>query len=371
MENFSSSKENRSSLDVKHENDTTLSKHVVNNFTTSGGYHCITNSLKQIFNYYNHPMTEEMLFGIASGLSFTYLNLSSGPFISGRTKVFEFEEKLARRLNISIKCKQSTSFERTTQKIKKLVSSNTPVLTYVDMYYLKYLHMYGHFGGHSVILFGYDDQNEVFYISDRDNNDVSVNTPKGDIHSDYHLVPYDQFKNARSSKNKPYPTNNKYLEIDFTNYCEVNNSILKKSILEVCNNMLSNVTQMNGVNGIRKFSKEIKKWDKLDPKTFHNTCINNFFQIDAGGGTGGGIFRKMYGQFLIESGNLLDNDIVRECGKKLIQVSYDWDKLSINLFQLGKSRSKLTLLDLSKSIQIIASKEEYIYISLSNALTVE
>lgn len=67
-------------------------KSVVENFVPQGGKHCITNSLKQIFTYYGYPMSEELLFGLASGLSFLYLNQAASPMINGRTKVFEFEK---------------------------------------------------------------------------------------------------------------------------------------------------------------------------------------------------------------------------------------------------------------------------------------
>ncbi|MCR1928663.1 BtrH N-terminal domain-containing protein [Enterococcus gallinarum] len=54
---------------------------VIENFIPQGGKHCITNSLKQIFSYYNYPMSEEMIFGIASGLSFLYINQAYSPMI--------------------------------------------------------------------------------------------------------------------------------------------------------------------------------------------------------------------------------------------------------------------------------------------------
>lgn len=67
-------------------------KNTVENFVPQGGKHCITNSLKQIFTYYGYPMSEELMFGLASGLSFLYLNQAASPMINGRTKVFEFEK---------------------------------------------------------------------------------------------------------------------------------------------------------------------------------------------------------------------------------------------------------------------------------------
>jgi hypothetical protein len=45
-------------------------KHIINNFKPTGGSHCITNSLQQIFCFNGYPITEEMLFGIGRGLGF-------------------------------------------------------------------------------------------------------------------------------------------------------------------------------------------------------------------------------------------------------------------------------------------------------------
>jgi hypothetical protein len=165
-------------------------KHIVEGFTPSGGNHCVTNSLKQIFGYHGHPISEQMLFGIASGLSFVYVNLANAPMISGRTKVFEFEQKLAQRLNVKINCKQCKEYETAYSRTIKLLDRNNPVLVYVDMPYLKYLGLNknSHFGGHAIVIFGYDEQERVFYVSDRDNHDFVMSTPKGEIAKDYHKV---------------------------------------------------------------------------------------------------------------------------------------------------------------------------------------
>lgn len=57
-------------------------QNIVKDFIPQGGKHCITNSLKQIFSYYGYPLSEEMMFGLASGLSFLYLNQSSSPMLA-------------------------------------------------------------------------------------------------------------------------------------------------------------------------------------------------------------------------------------------------------------------------------------------------
>lgn len=211
-------------------------KKVIENFIPQGGKHCITNSLKQIFSYYHYPMSEEMIFGIASGLSFLYINQAYSPMVNGRTKVFEFEKKLAERLNISIKCKTSKNYIKVLDMTKDMIDTDNPVLIYVDMPYLSYLGMdvNSHFGGHAVVLFGYDDLTQKFWLSDRDNHDYSIRVPKGQINQDYHLVDYDEIKKARSSSYRPFPANNKFLTFDFSGYKAVDKEVIQLAIKETC-----------------------------------------------------------------------------------------------------------------------------------------
>ena len=191
-------------------------KNTVENFVPQGGKHCITNSLKQIFTYYGYPMSEELMFGLASGLSFLYLNQAASPMINGRTKVFEFEKKLADRLQITIHCRAGKNYERIFQTTKQMIDAGEPVLVYVDMPFLPYLGLVAksHFGGHAVVLFGYDDEQRKFLVSDRDQQDAPIQTPNGLLAKDYHMVDYEDIKRARCSSFRPFPAKNKYLTFD-------------------------------------------------------------------------------------------------------------------------------------------------------------
>lgn len=78
-------------------------KKTVDNFQPAGGMHCITNAMKQIFNFYGHPLSEEMLFGLGEGLDFAYINMAHSPMVSGRSKIMEFEGILSKRLGVGMK----------------------------------------------------------------------------------------------------------------------------------------------------------------------------------------------------------------------------------------------------------------------------
>lgn len=345
-------------------------KKIISNFTPLGGNHCITNSLKQVFNYNNQTISEEMMFGLASGLSFLYINQEKSPMVNGRTKVFEFEKKLAKRLNIGVQCKSGTNYERVFDNIKKIIDSDQPVLVYVDMAYLNYLGMNedSHFGGHAVVIYGYDDEAQTVWISDRDNHDYPIRSPKGEISMDYHLVSYEEFMKARNSSFKPFPANNKYLIFNFNNIHQITPEILKEAIQETCESMLTPPAHLLGINGIEKFSKEILKWNKFTNEKLSNAGVTNYFQISQDGGTGGGIFRKMYGNFLIESSTIFQNEKVKTIGKQFLKVADAWDDIANDLWCLSESLDTTLLEKISKKIVIIIGEERELYFSLYNSI---
>lgn len=336
-----------------------LMKKIINTFKTEGGKHCITNSLKQIFNFYGYPISEEMLFGIGEGLDFTYINLKNSPMVSGRSKIMEFEAVIADRLGIDIRFKQHKKYDMAFHAAKQMIDNDQPVLVYADMPFLSYLGMDedSHFGGHSIVLLGYSDEQGCFYVSDRDNSDYAIRTPNGSIQEDYHLVDYTQMQLARSSNFRPFPANNKYAEFDFTNFQGINKSILTSSIASVCEKMLYPPANLKGINGIQKFSKEIKKWIKFDDDKLKKAGVTNYFQINADGGTGGGTFRNMYGGFLIEAAEILNSNVIHQIGNQFILLSKQWDMVADDMWTLHETGQPELLIRMSENINNLYEQE--------------
>ena len=121
----------------------------VDNFQPAGGMHCITNAMKQIFNFYGHPLSEEMLFGLGEGLDFAYINMAHSPMVSGRSKIIEFEGILSKRLGVGMKFRKGRDNNKSFEAARKMIDDNQPVLIYADMPYLPYMSLDpdSHFGG--------------------------------------------------------------------------------------------------------------------------------------------------------------------------------------------------------------------------------
>lgn len=88
--------------------------------------------------------------------------------------------------------------------MRELIVNDTPVMIHVDMPYLKYLGLpeEAHFGAHSVVIAGIDEEEGVVYIADTAFDGLQRATLK-------------ELEEARSSKFKPFPRENKWFTFEF------------------------------------------------------------------------------------------------------------------------------------------------------------
>lgn len=142
-------------------------------------------------------------------------------------------------------------------------------------------------------------------------------------------------------------TNSLKQVFDFYGFCGVTKDNLTASIKSVCDKMLNPPANLKGVNGIVKFSAEIKKWHKFDAEKLKRAGVTNYFQIEADGGTGGGIFRKMFGGFLLEAAYILQHVVLEDIGRDYIELSAKWDLIANKMWELHETGDSTLLGDMS------------------------
>ncbi|MFQ6119964.1 MAG: BtrH N-terminal domain-containing protein [Methanosarcinales archaeon] len=105
-------------------------------------------------------------FGLGSGLGFIYWKdkRMPTPFIGGTVK--SLGDHLCENLNIKIETHKTSSPKKAWKIAKETMDNNEPLLISADMYYLEYSDVDMHFGGHYLVLVGYDEDNGVAYIAD-------------------------------------------------------------------------------------------------------------------------------------------------------------------------------------------------------------
>jgi hypothetical protein len=292
-------------------------------------HHCVTGSMLHLYGFYNHDISEEMLLGIGSGLSFIYWHMKGmAPIFGGRGNVGRpgeegLEITAGRRTGVRVEKHHTNSIRKAEKTLIALLEIGQPVMMNVDMGFLPYFDLPDdyHFGGHAIVACGYDPISKEVLIADRD--------------KDLHVVPWEDLVKARSSKFKPFPPKNTWFTSDFGQKRQPQTEDLREAIQDVCTYMLEGPISNIGTRGIRKAAQIIPQWPKImNVEELRWSCFNGFIFIDAEGGTGGGLFRYMYSRFLEEAAKIMDNPKLTKIGKALKVVGDKWQEIA-DLFRQG------------------------------------
>jgi hypothetical protein len=300
----------------------------VKNFDHYPGVHCESTALRDVFAYNGIEFSEPMIFGLGEGLNFVYWKSKQMPFpfVGGRTK--SLSGNLCRNLNIEKRDHFSTSFRKSWNEIRTLVDDDLPVFLELDMFYLEYLKVPEHFGGHCVVLVGYDEEN--VYLADTNFKSIQKTSLKS-------------FELARSSKHKPFPPNNYYSTFEFPKSLPSLNEVITKSIRAVAKEMLNPPIRNLGINGIRKFGEEIPKFSSYARSTFDSETVGVFRYLYIWleeAGTGGSCFRNLYRDFLKESMRYVENENLAKGCEAYERIADAWKEFSGLLLKIDKGRTE-------------------------------
>ena len=325
-------------------------------------HHCVTGSMQHIYHFHGHLLSEDMLLGLGSGLGFIYWHVKGvPPMFGGRGNVGRpgedgLEITAGRCSGVRVEKHSTGSARKAEMSLLALLEAGEPVMMNVDMGYLPYFDDLPddfHFGGHAIVIGGFNLDKRLVLIADRD--------------EPLHPVTLDDLALARGSKHRPFPPGNLYFTFDFSGARKPKVEEIKEAIGEVCTIMLEGPISNIGVRGIRKAAKMTLKWpDAVDGETLRWWCFNTFIFIDAEGGTGGGIFRYMYGRFLCEAAEILGEDELSAIGEELHTIGDRWQDVA----EIFKSASESSdpaarLPDTTEPLMDIADREEIVWKRLS------
>ncbi|MCJ7666639.1 MAG: BtrH N-terminal domain-containing protein, partial [Actinobacteria bacterium] len=178
------------------------------------GYHCQTNSLSKIFHFYGNPLSEDMLLGLGAGMGFIYWHQKGMyPFVGARGNNKDFFNDIGKRTSVKIEIRSTASEKKAEEALLAKMEQKEPVMVFGDMGYLPWFDFPKgyHFGGHTFVVCGYDGKDNLL-TSDMD---PKATGPKKGFYSSITL---EQLRKARSSKYKPFPPKNTYLEFDFKKF---------------------------------------------------------------------------------------------------------------------------------------------------------
>lgn len=291
-------------------------KKIIKNWKHLPGVHCGSVAVRDIVNFYNIKMSEELCFGLGGGLGFYYSKNKLTPTRSIHVRGPWMESGFFNHFGVDYKDWQyENDSEKAHQFLIDSINNNVPVLIQTDIYYLDYYNSGTHFPGHIVVVCGYDEENRLFYLSD---------TAFADIKE----VSFDQMKSARNSKFEPYPLSNNFMDIDL----KFKDIDLKTAVpLSIGRNArfmqygTETVRGKSGIEEIKCWSEELTEWKYIEDRDWSSRFA---YQVISRRGVDGAAFRWMYRDFLDQVKDVCP--VIEELGlaAEMDVIGSKWNKLS-------------------------------------------
>ncbi len=327
----------------------------IEGFQALDGCHCVTSSFRKICAFNGYDISEEMLLGLGAGLGFIYWHQRGTlPFLGGRSNS-DFNRELTRRTGVQIVEHETGSPARAERELLRLLDAGQPVCLYADMAYLTYLGMPEgvHFGGHAIVVAGYDPALKQVVISDLAPDMTGAKT------GHFYTLSLEQLALARASKHQPFPPKHHWFTFDFTHAHPPDRTALYEAIDQTAHAMLHPPIKNMGVAGIRTAATRVRHWPELfDAQTLRAALCNVYVYTEIGG-TGGGLFRYMYSRFLNEAADLTGDAHLKEVSQLMHNCAEQWRALALPLaqsFEIGDATGLIP--DLVSQLDQVAQLEE-------------
>lgn len=277
---------------------------MIENFEPFVGSHCETTTNGNLLRSAGMELSEPMLVGIGEGLAFVVFVIKGVPFIGGRPKPEDITRNLVRHLGLDVEFRTTRSKTKAWDNVASFIDAGQPVGVKLDSYFLEYFKEKVHFAGHYVTAVGYDD--DRVHVIDTAPNGRSNSTSR------------ESFEEARMWKG---PMSSDALTWTITprkkpNLRDAIENAISANMESFLNPPISNL----GYKGISKAAKLVPTWrDTMD-----DDSIRTVGMLMERGGTGGGLFRNFYADFLSEASDYLNSPALSQAEKLFRQSARMW-----------------------------------------------
>ncbi|WP_280366440.1 BtrH N-terminal domain-containing protein [Nocardia abscessus] len=284
--------------------------------------HCETTALGVLLRHQGLDLSEPMLFGLGSGLSFIYWDSKNMgfPFLGGRVKPFDLTRNSASRLELELLVQETTSPRKAWENVVAPLDAGRPVGLQLDSYYLDYFGSKVHFGGHIVAMYGYDDRDAHLVDTDQQGGTVSTSLTS--------------LAQARAARGPMTAAHRAFTLTAARNLSPARGQII--SAITACADAFLNPPIANlGYRGIEKAGKLVRTWLQRTDNPQRDLPQAALLMEKAG--TGGALFRNLYRDFLAECTELFDSRHLRTGHELYIEAAILWTEVAALITKAGES----------------------------------
>ena len=320
-------------------------------FEHKSSAHCETGAITNLLRFHGLEISEPMVFGLSSALSFAYIKsikINGLPLIAYRLPPKLIVKLLSWRIaGLKFHFETFQNEQTGMQALDTQLEHGNVVGLQTSVFFLPYFPeaMRFHFNAHNLLV--YDKQGEEYQISDP-------------VFSHLVTTGYDDLRKARFAKGVLAPKGSMYYPSQVPKEINYKLAIPKAIRLMAKMNGPWNPVPIAGVWGIRRLARRIKKLANAE-QHYARLFMGHIVRMQEEIGTGGAGFRFIYSAFLQEAGTLLNSQQLQDESQALTLIGDEWRDFAVLAARLSKHRKGQDFSDAALQLQKVADLEMGFY----------
>jgi len=318
--------------------------------------HCETGGTASMISNHGMELSEAMVLGITSGITFFYFPLVkiwNNPLISYRMAPRSMIKGLQKRLGIRFDMREFKDQKEAMEDLDRLLEQGQAVGCTAGISALPYFtpEMRIYFNAHTVIILG--KENDEYICSDPVFDHIT-------------RCPVKDLQRARFVKGANAPNGFRWYPVFIPDPAAIDwKPVIRKAVKSTVGMMLQPMFPFVGIKAIHVVINKIKKMQKNPDKKMVKNFLNHIILFQEEVGTGGGGFRFMYAAFLKEAYDMLKIPELEQASKKMLETGDIMRNFAVALAKVVRGKQDPS--DLSEIIGLMrewAKSETEVYIIL-------
>jgi hypothetical protein len=301
---------------------------IIIDFPHNQAAHCENGVTSNLLKHHGISLSEPMIFGIGSGLFFSYLpfyKVNNIPVVSFRPWPGQIFNRINRRLGIKIARQKFRDQAESMAALDRNLELGIPTGCLVGVYHLTYFPpaYRFHFNAHNIVVMG------------RENGEYLVSDP---IMPSVERLTKKDLVRVRFAKGTYPPRGRMYYIQEVPASFDLKEAIIK-GIHQTCKDMLTIPVPLFGVKGIRYLARRIRNWPKKYGDKKAALYLGQVVRMLEEIGTGGAGFRFIYAAFLQESAHILEMPKLSEISEEMTACGDRWREFALIAGRIFKNRA--------------------------------
>lgn len=325
------------------------------NFTHKQSAHCESGVVSNLLRFHGMEFDEPMVFGIGSGLFFSYLpfiRINGIPTTAYRIWPGQIFKRFSNRIGIKIETKKFSSPAKAMSALDKMLDQGQPVGMLTSVFYLNYLPAAYrfHFNAHNIIVFG------------KENGHYLVSDPTMEYTTE---ISYDDLVRARFAKGMPEPSGRMYYPVKVPGEYAVEKAIWK-GIRQTSDHMTRIPMPLVGAKGMKYLATRLRQWPRRLGDRKAIMWLGNVIRMQEEIGTGGAGFRFIHAAFLEQASVMLKNEKLFSLSQQLTKSGDDLRDFAYYAGRVCKNRKSdtKTFAELGDLLEACSQREQDIFSAL-------